>query len=178
MILYDPSGEMQTRKQEIKDALRWVDPGDVILIWSGWDVPPGFNPTSDTTEENVDRWSMGVALLSAADAEEPLSKASSIPKEGAIGEVGQGRGHAATLEAAVAASSDVKARLVAASGVLAGVEPDLVVVFGSALTIAGFPPWAVRTAELFEVGPLGAVTAGKMDAVLRKFLGIRQRYGR
>lgn len=179
VILYDPAGQMQDRKQEINEALRWVDPGGVILVWSGWDVPPGFNLTTNTEEsENTGKWDMGLALMSAADVEEPLAKAAASGRRADAARELTGQHNEGALEAAVAASNDVKARLMAASGPLAGIEPDLVVVFGSAFTMAGFPPWAVRTAELFEVGPLGAVTAGKMDAVLRKYLGIRQRFGR
>ena len=57
-------------------------------------------------------------------------------------------------------------------------SPSYLQVFGGTLTLAGFPAWAVRSSELFDVGQLGALTGSKLDGVLRRFLGTRQRFGR
>jgi hypothetical protein len=175
---------MQLRKDELMESLKWVDSSKKIQIWSGWQRERERN--SSTTTETTG--AMGVALLSAADAEEPLIKAAEDPqmnsKEERLLEQSQQQEEGSknqlnnNLDAAVAAPLDIKTRLAAVSGPLAGIEPDIVVVFGSAFTLAGFPPWAVRTAELFEVGALAAVTSGKMDAVLRRYLGTRQRFGK
>jgi hypothetical protein len=161
-LLYDPGGQLQRHQAAIEAGLEGVDPDGAIALWPGW-RPPGGDGFLDNQQ------GLGVALLSAVDVEEPLEDAAAAgtrepPPEG--------------LDAAVAAPADLRARLAAASGPLAGVEADLVVVCGPALTLAGFPPWAVRTAELFELGALGSVTRGKLDAVLRRYLGVRQRFGK
>ena len=177
VFLYDPAGEIQRREEELRESLKWVDPGKRIKIWSGWRQEPEPPLSESTGTGSAAASTMGVALLSAADAEEPLlnaAQAAPTPLESTEQLLEENL----RLEAAVAAPLDIKARLAAVAGPLAGIEPDIVVVFGSAFTLAGFPPWAVRTAEVFEVGALGAVTSGKMDAVLRRYLGTRQRFGK
>ncbi len=156
-----------------------MDSSKKIQIWTGWQ-----RDGTVVDEERMSIGAMGVALLSAADAEEPLLKAAEsdldplLANTSGLEEMQQKNGSSSLLEAAVAAPIDIKNRLAAVSGPLAGIEPDIVVVFGPAFTLAGFPPWAVRTAELFEVGALAAVTSGKLDAVLRRYLGTRQRFGK
>jgi len=186
VLLYDPAGEIQLRKEELEDSLKWVDFSRKIQIWSGWQRENSSNSDSSSGEENKENTgAMEVALLSAADAEEPLLKAAAAPSTQAADPLLRNESNleprqeeGSGLEAAIAAPLDIKTRLVAAAGPVAGIEPDIVVVFGSAFTLAGFPPWAVRTSELFEVGALAAVTSGKMDAVLRRYLGTRQRFGK
>jgi undecaprenyl pyrophosphate synthase len=51
-------------------------------------------------------------------------------------------------------------------------------VFGEALTLGGFPPWAARAAELYGAGPLRGVTAARLHAALRRYRRTRQRFGR
>lgn len=189
VLLYDPAGEIQLRKEELIESLKWVDSSKKIQIWSGWERESSCCGGGGISEENNENTgAMGVALLSAADAEEPLLKAAakgtSTSTQAAAGAADPRLNKERKLQEgsrlveAIAAPDDIKTRLAAASGPLAGIEPDIVVVFGSAFTLAGFPPWAVRTAELFEVGALAAVTSGKMDAVLRRYLGTRQRFGK
>ena len=187
VLLYDPAGEIQLRKDELIESLRWVDSSKKIQVWSGWQNDSGSSGGGgEASSEESSLGAMGVALLSAADAEEPLLKAAAVRSQQTADHLldsEENRGllensNNARLDVAVAAPLDIKTRLAAVSGPLAGVEPDIVVVFGPAFTLAGFPPWAVRTAELFEVGALAAVTSGKMDAVLRRYLGTRQRFGK
>lgn len=189
-MLYDPAGDIQLRREELIESLKWVDPSKKIHVWSGWQRKNNDSDRTSGEENNEIVGTMEVALLSAADAEEPILKAAAIAStETSIHaaddflsehesklEQHQQR-ESSPLKAAIAAPHDIKTRLTAAVGPLAGIEPDIVVVFGSAFTLAGFPPWAVRIAELFEVGALAAVTSGKMDAVLRRYLGTRQRFG-
>ena len=159
VLLYDPGGELQRRRSAIEGVLGGVDPGGGIALWSGW-CPQGGNLPNDPQQ-------LGVALLSAADVEEPLERAAAARTLAPHG-----------LEAALAAPTTLRAHLAAAAGPVAGLEADLVAVFGPALTLAGFPPWAVRTAEFFKVGALGGVTRGKLDAVLRRYMRVNQRFGK
>lgn len=51
-------------------------------------------------------------------------------------------------------------------------------VTGPALTLAGFPAWAVRTSEIYGVGPLAAVTPDRLQAALQRFTATKQRFGK
>lgn len=159
VLLYDPAGELQMRQSAIEGALGAADPGGSIALWSGWRPGGGVSPD--------DPQQLGVALLCAADVEEPLEGAAAAGVPAPDG-----------LDAAIAAPGALRACLAAAAGPVAGLEADLVVVFGPALTLAGFPPWAVRTAEFFGVGALGSVTRGKLDAVLQRYMRVNQRFGK
>lgn len=120
--------------------------------------------------------SVAVAILSAADAERPLAEAARAQtRKDSIETM---HGERDTLQEALAAPAGVKAQMEAVAGPTAVLEPDMVLIFGGTLTLAGFPPWAVRTSELFDVGRLGEVTGSKLDAALRRYLGTRQRFGR
>ena len=50
-------------------------------------------------------------------------------------------------------------------------------VTGGALTLAGYPPWAVRVSEIHGIGPLSGVTSSKLAAVLQRYRRTRQRFG-
>lgn len=51
-------------------------------------------------------------------------------------------------------------------------------VTGPALSLAGFPAWAVRVSEIYGVGPLAALDAGRLQAALRRFCTTKQRFGK
>lgn len=51
-------------------------------------------------------------------------------------------------------------------------------VTGPALTLAGFPAWCVRTAEMYGIGPLAALTPGRLAAALRRYSATKQRFGK
>jgi hypothetical protein len=135
-----------------------------------------------------------VALLCAADSERPVSLAVAGPPmslvaagmqggEGPLGaqggaaDAGSGGG-ASRLERAISAPATLRSWLQHASGRLAALEPDMVLVFGAAFTLAGYPPWAVRVSQIYHMGPLASVTSSKLDAVMRKFSMTKQRFGR
>ena len=117
---------------------------------------------------------MHVVLLSAADGEWPLLAAAQLPPPAAAA-IGGG---SSTLAAAVAAPAALRRRLGEVAGPLAEVEPDMVMVFGGDMTLAGYPPWAARAAELFAAGPLARASATRLDDALRRFRSTRQRWGR
>lgn len=54
---------------------------------------------------------------------------------------------------------------------------NLYQVFGNAFTLAGFPPWRLRLAEVHHLGPLRALTAARFDGALRRFHRTHQRFG-
>lgn len=57
--------------------------------------------------------------------------------------------------------------------------PSHTQVTGPALTLAGFPAWAARTAEIYGVGPLAAVEAEGLAAALRRYrTRTKQRFGK
>lgn len=179
------------------------NPSGGVLVWAGWHPPPHYLALLDADDSQTQSekrnildsaagqqklHTVGVALLSAVDAEGPLLFAMQrtpaehagvvVVKDGNSGQDNSNLRTTTAIERAIDAPRDVKFRLSEVAGPLVAYEPDLVLVFGPALTMSGFPPWLMRTAELFEVGPLSLVTGSKLDALLRRFLRTRQRFGK
>jgi hypothetical protein len=179
-LLYDPWGALAARAAEVEACLRFADPGREVRLWRGWRPPPGVDLAAELRAEPPG--ALLVALLTPADAERPLEGAAAAAEAEAEAEAAGGApppgGAGGGLARALAAPAELRERLAAAGGAAAALEPDLVLVFGPALSLAGFPPWAARTAELFELGALGGVTGGKLDAVAARYARTRQRFGR
>lgn len=51
-------------------------------------------------------------------------------------------------------------------------------VTGPALTLAGFPAWAVRASEIYGVGPLAALGEAQLEAAAQRFCATKQRFGK
>ena len=45
-------------------------------------------------------------------------------------------------------------------------------------TLAGFPPWQVRSAEVLSMGPLSEATQPGLTAALQRYVGTKQRFGK
>ncbi len=57
--------------------------------------------------------------------------------------------------------------------------PPWAQVTGPALTLAGFPPWAVRASEMYSIGPLASLHGdAELEGALRRFCGTKQRWGK
>ena len=57
-------------------------------------------------------------------------------------------------------------------------EPSLLWLLGPVPTVAGFPPWRLRLAEIHHVAPRpAALSEARMEASLRAYLRTVQRYG-
>ncbi|GLC33120.1 hypothetical protein PLESTB_000368300 [Pleodorina starrii] len=73
------------------------------------------------------------------------------------------------------------ARLLDQMAQLAGpavlVQPELVLVVGPLLTLAGFPPLQVAASEILHLGPASGLSRARVDAALAKFLRTEQRFG-
>jgi hypothetical protein len=54
----------------------------------------------------------------------------------------------------------------------------LLQVTGPALSTAGFPAWALRTAEIYGVGPLAQLGGEQLAAAMRRFCTTKQRFGK
>ncbi|GIL44987.1 hypothetical protein Vafri_2420 [Volvox africanus] len=57
------------------------------------------------------------------------------------------------------------------------VQPELVLVVGPVLTLAGFPPLQVAASEILHLGPSRGLNRARVDAALAKFLRTEQRFG-
>ncbi|GLI64883.1 hypothetical protein VaNZ11_008270 [Volvox africanus] len=57
------------------------------------------------------------------------------------------------------------------------VQPELVLVVGPVLTLAGFPPLQVAASEILYLGPSRGLNRARVDAALAKFLRTEQRFG-
>lgn len=53
----------------------------------------------------------------------------------------------------------------------------LVQVIGDCLSIAGYPPWALRTSEMYHIGPLQSISQASIQATLRQYNRTVQRFG-
>lgn len=166
VLLYDPSGTLKDRVEELIDEPQLVAlAGPPLRFHRGWarEGPAAAGPGVD------------VHVLAAEDGEQPLEAvaASPRPPEASGDRVGDLLAHA------LAAPQRLRARLAAATGTAAvALEPDLLVVFGPALTLAGFPAWASRASEIYFGGPLSQASGSKLASILRKHARTRQRHGR
>lgn len=111
---------------------------------------------------------MQVIALSAADSLQPLVDLASHPGPG----LASGRGHLAPS----LSPQDVDAALDLHPW--ASIRPELALVFGPALTLAGFPPWSGAKMELQHLGPLASVTRRSLDSALQRYCRTDQRFGR
>lgn len=50
-------------------------------------------------------------------------------------------------------------------------------VFGPAFTLACFPPWRLRLAEVYHLGALRLLTPARFAAALRRYRRTHQRFG-
>lgn len=97
------------------------------------------------------------------------------------GERGDGNDGGATLAELLQKVEDERLRFRSAlfrvGGHVAVLEVDLVMVFGDVLTLAGFPPWSLRVAEIHKLGRLQGMTEGRLWGSIRKFCRTEQRHG-
>ncbi|KAG2422628.1 hypothetical protein HXX76_010409 [Chlamydomonas incerta] len=56
-------------------------------------------------------------------------------------------------------------------------QPELVLVVGPALTLAGYPPFQVAASEILHIGPATQLCQSKVDRALAKYLRTEQRFG-
>jgi len=56
-------------------------------------------------------------------------------------------------------------------------EPQLLLVFGPVLTLAGYPPFHTRVAEIQHMGPLASVRRSHIEAAVASYCQVLQRHG-
>jgi hypothetical protein len=56
-------------------------------------------------------------------------------------------------------------------------EPELLLVFGSVLSCAGFPPWMLRVTEMYHAGHLQIFTPAKLHDIIHTYQRTWQRSG-
>ncbi|KAG2494224.1 hypothetical protein HYH03_007580 [Edaphochlamys debaryana] len=71
----------------------------------------------------------------------------------------------------------LKGQVAQLAGPRALTEPELVLVVGPALTLAGYPPLAVAQSEILHLGPAAALGRQAVDGAMHKFLRTEQRFG-
>ncbi|KAL3130558.1 hypothetical protein ABBQ38_008366 [Trebouxia sp. C0009 RCD-2024] len=65
----------------------------------------------------------------------------------------------------------------AGSSSAAMIEPDLMLIFGKAFTIGGYPPWPIRVTEMYHMGRLKWVSTARLQAALQQYCSTLQRFG-
>lgn len=56
-------------------------------------------------------------------------------------------------------------------------DPQLILVFGPVLTLAGYPPFHTKTAEIYHMGPLAEATEQKLQQCISRYCKTSQRFG-
>jgi hypothetical protein len=159
------------------------------VLWMGWAVPSDWwMEYTCTTASNSKVLPLGISLLSPSDGEWPLNAASRAAaklnasddntKDGFDEDVFHSESPGPALCRALDAPDTLKSQLAAVSGPLVTVEPQVIFVFGDFPTMAGFPSWTIRNAEFFQVGRLLNSDKSKFDAILRRYMKVRQRFGK
>lgn len=166
VLLYDPSGTVKDYTSELADEPQLVAvPSPPLAFHVGWGDSISHSPHLD------------VFVLGAEDGEQPLDVAGGMGRDESPPETGDLMGD--LLAHALAAPQRLRARIAAATGSSSvALEPDLLVVFGPCLTLAGFPAWATRASEIYYGGPLSQASGSKLASILRRHARTRQRHGR
>lgn len=205
VLLYDPMGELKRLHREIVAYIRLANLSSEIQIRSGWGEAVSSKITGqqdhrdkrkvsmedeeDHSFKDQENGDMQVLLLSAEDSETPLFRAvdwlaKEIKASGDSDEKDSSTVDPKSsyvdqrLDEALAAPQRNKLLIENANWGHAIIEPDFVLVFGAAFTLAGFPPWSARASELYHMGLLEEVTGSRLDAVMRKYMRTRQRFGK
>jgi len=150
-----------------------------IRVWDGWDAPRDWIDTLDQVDkENVTQSlstiPMGVALLAADNAEEPLVAMVSSPDDSMDTSIDRD----GALEKALRAPTHLKEIVSQVAGEVATMDPDIIMIFGGISSLGGYPSWSTRSSEIYDMGPLGVVTRGKLDAAMKRYRVTKQRFGR
>lgn len=168
-ILYCPYDGVHDRIGSIQELMKWAEPyeaGSRVCVWQGWDAPEEWVDGMGGNDTMV----MGVALLSAQHAEVPISALSSVRGQHLYS-------HDEVLERALQAPESLKEAIGRAAGPAAQMDPDMIMIFGGISSLGGFPSWSIRNSEMYDMGQLGVVTRGKLDAALKRFTRTKQRFG-
>jgi hypothetical protein len=67
--------------------------------------------------------------------------------------------------------------LAAAAGAAVLREPQLLLVYGPALTLAGYPPFHARACQIYHMGPTRAAAAEGLAGALARYARALQRHG-
>ena len=119
--------------------------------------------------------SIRIHLLSARDAEETMAKAvAAVARAEEEVDTPSTSGARSATDAAVAR---YEAALATASGPAALAEPGVALVYGSAFTLAGYPPWALRAAEIYSMGRLRDADGRGVRGALARYGKTVQRFG-
>jgi len=115
--------------------------------------------------------SIRVHLLSARDAEETMARAVAAVAQETMDTP------STSGAAADAAVAQYETALATASGPAALAEPGVALVYGSAFTLAGYPPWALRAAEIYSMGRLRDADGRGVRGALARYGATVQRFG-
>lgn len=172
------------RMDSIKASMKWSDVKNStsgersIRVWDGWDAPSDWIDALEHgihTEETLSLIPMGVALLNADHAEAPLTAMISQTDDDDADSTTDRRG---ALEKALQAPCHLKEMVGKVAGKVATMDPDIIMIFGGISSLGGYPSWSTRSSEIYDMGPLGVVTRGKLDAALKRYRVTSQRFGR
>ncbi|GIL44986.1 hypothetical protein Vafri_2420 [Volvox africanus] len=154
--------------------------GDVandLHITSGSDRRPRECPTRAATLATADIWPCGrrvqAHVLSAEDGYAPVL---SVARTGGV---------CSSCGAVILLKSGpyregllrLRSQMAELAGPAVLVQPELVLVVGPVLTLAGFPPLQVAASEILHLGPSRGLNRARVDAALAKFLRTEQRFG-
>jgi hypothetical protein len=74
-------------------------------------------------------------------------------------------------------AAEVYGQLAAAAGPEVLREPQLLLVYGPALTLAGYPPFHARACQIYHLGPAAAAAPGGVRGALARYARALQRHG-
>lgn len=183
--LYCPYDGIHVHIDSIKSSMKWSDVAEnttgerSIRVWDGWDAPSEWidalqEVDQDDVTHSLSTIPMGVALLAADHAEAPLTEMITN-SEDSIHNSSERDG---VLEKALQAPVHLKEIVNKVAGPVATMDPDIIMIFGGISSLGGYPSWSTRSSEIYDMGPLGVVTRGKLDAAMKRYSVTKQRFGR
>lgn len=183
--LYCPYDGIHVHIDSIKSSMKWSDVPEnageerSIRVWDGWDAPSDWIDAlhqfdKGNVTHSLSSIPMGVALLAADHAEAPFTDIVSKSED----LVDRALERDGVLEKALQAPAHLKEIVSKVAGQVATMDPDIIMIFGGISSLGGYPSWSTRSSEIYDMGPLGVVTRGKLDAAMKRYRVTKQRFGR
>mmetsp|Transcript_9299 Transcript_9299/g.25115 ORF Transcript_9299/g.25115 Transcript_9299/m.25115 type:complete len:275 (+) Transcript_9299:114-938(+) len=182
LTLYSPHDLFDV--MSIEREIRRMGADDDVTVWSGWRAPGAWiegalgcqAQQAHQTRQAHRRQPLGVALLSPADAEGPLTMLQGAPASNSAS--GEGSSLLTSLQRALRAPEELRRAMGCVGGRVAQLDPDIIMIFGGVSSLFGYPSWLTRSSEIYSMGDLASVGTDALSESLDRYMMTKKRGGR
>lgn len=194
IVLHDPMGQLKEHKDALMEyVLEQAESIDPIIGCvrckcscpnkNGAKTKPihlgGRNYEEDVFElpTGITRAALELHIICEKDSFRPLLEAASLPacKVGQLARSGLGEGAGRTWNATLTAQ-ELDRELRGLQSHLP--DPQVVMVLGEDMSLAGYPPWNIQVSEIYCLGPATHVSRKHIARVMQRYFCTMQRFGK